>query len=421
MVKKINDNVRTHYPVHSEKNVHGKVMLALLGLLASACCGALIVVVVVVFLWLKRRKSSAVFVAPPDQIPDQMLAADCKAVQIRSFSASLDNDIKQIPYSNLPDGQGHIFPDGLVSVIPRKNGSYVAIWGEAINYRSEATTAKLENHIVKGPGIYGYSPCTGDPSSSTYASWATGGQWLMWVYPIPGTTKWLSYIHTEEGQDASGKCAGGGNAAHKRIGITYSSDDGKTWSKPEKMIDIGTFVPGKFTGTGDCGGIYECHTKTWYCYFGGDNMLGIGRSQDPEAKSGSWQVMQDNQWVDALTATRYSPMNITPTQYQNMANVNCHFNTALNQYVMIGSPYGSNKQDLIISASGDALNWVAFQKVSMNGPLQSPIPSNPFYPFIIGDQSHYEAGASATLYYAVWDYSGPYVKRTMNYRTIRFT
>lgn len=355
----------------------------------------------------------------PGLLPNLLLSESCPTTTGGNFSATLGDDVKQIPYSQLPEGEGHIFPDCLVSVVPSQSGKYVAIWAESFNYRSESTSAKLENHTAKAPRIYGYPFCEG-AASADYVEWGTGGLWLMWVRPIAGTSKWLAYVHTEEGVDTSGKCVGGGNTAHKRIGVAYSSDEGKSWTKAQKMIDIGKITPNKFTGAGDCGGLYVCGSKTWYCYFGGDHMLGIGRSKDGEAKPGSWQVLNNGQWVDALTATEYSPMNITPVEYRNMANVNCHFNTELGQYVMIGSPY-SAKQDIVISASQDGETWSVFKKISMSAPLQMPIPKNPFYPFVIGDKSHYEAGKTATMYYATWDYTGPYARRTMNYRTITFS
>lgn len=382
---------------------------------SSGSCVLLVIILVTVLVVVLNNGDST---TQPPQSPQQpQIVCPSLSALPSSFGAVAKGDVGTMSYDNLISGEQHIFPDGLVSCVKSRKqpGTYVAIWSEAMNYRSQANTSRLEQHKVTPPIVYGYTFCKGQ-STPYYKDWASGGQWLLWVSPLPNNPdRWLGLIHTEAGVNSAGECIGGGQPAFKTIAITYSNDEGKTWESPSQIIKVGNSAPNSWGGAGDMCGIYVCQTKTWYCYFGGSQGgMGIARSMDPEAKAGTWQVLLNNGWVDALNTSAYSPLRIT---YPNAANPNVFFSTHYNAYVMILWPYESG--NLTMSLSQNGLDWSPFVNVSVEGEGLSIPPTNghPLFPFVIGSNGHLEVGKTGVLYYAVWDDKS---WRHMKYRTIEF-
>lgn len=377
----------------------------------------LIIILVPVLVILLTHTNDARPQQPQPQHPSQDGACPSLSPPTSSFSAVAKGDVGTMPYENLPTGNEHILPDGLVSVLPSRKqpGQYVAIWSEALDYRSVANSPRIETHNVKAPHVYGYSFCQGN-SFPYYTSWSNGGQWIIWVRPLPNNPdRWIGLVHTESGINSAGGCIGGGQPAFKSIAVTYSNDEGKTWEPPQQIIKVGQLKANEWGGVGDNCGIYVCQTKTWYCYFGGTPGLGIARSLDPDGKAGTWQISYNGAWIDALSAPTYSPLNISNP---NSANPNVFFSTFYNAYVMILWPYTSGS--LTIALSQDGLNWTRSVNVSVEGQGLELPPANghPLFPFVIGSNSHLEVGKTGVLYYASWNQNDD--KRHLKYRTIEF-
>jgi hypothetical protein len=388
--------------------------------LSSSSMFLLLIIILVTVLVIVLAKKDQDQLKPPVQGPGTggTTTTGCPSIGAlpSSFGAVAKGDVGVMSYDNLVPGEQQIFPDGLVSTLPSRKqpGQYVAIWSEALDYRSVANTPRIEQHIVRKPHVYGYSFCQGQ-SFPYYTSWSNGGQWIIWVRPLPNNPdRWIGLVHTESGINSAGECIGGGQPAFKLIAITYSNDEGKTWEPPKQIIKIGNQIPNTWGGIGDNCGLYVCQTKTWYCYFGGPPGMGIARSLDPEAKAGTWQVYLNGNWVDALSAQSYSLLGISN---KNSANPNVFYSTFYNAYVMILWPYESGSITMAISQDG--LNWSPSVNISIEGEGLGipPIKGHPLFPFVIGSNGHLEVGKAGVLYYAVWDDRS---WRRMKYRTIEF-
>lgn len=396
----------------------------------SMSCSIVVVIIVITLLILQKTKTTTTTqknVQPPRNFGVCQKSGDPPS----NYTIKATGPVSTIEYNHMPDGMGHIWPDCLISVIPSQKspGTYVAIWAEAINFRSTAKSSKLDDHYIKGSDkVFGWNSCQKTNADTGYADWNTGGAWLQWVYPLPNGT-WVGLIHTESGVKGDGSCAVGGDPQFKRIGVTFSTDEGLTWSIPKVIISVGTYVPQQWGGVGDFGGAYHCETNTLYCYFKGQQGLGVARSQD---YGQTWKVWYNNNWIDAVNAPGYTKLNVNIEE-----NVNVHFNTYLNCYVMIGWVRGTNQVRSYLSK--DCITWTSEKTMTVEGdPLapdggpfvnqQGGKSTPPIYPFIIGDNAHYEAGETARLYYAQWDNDqataangARYDRRHLRWRPIKFS
>ena len=86
--------------------------------------------------------------------------------------------------------------------------------------------------------------------------------------------------------------SGGGDCTYKSIGIRYSQDLGKSWTRSVPIVTKGKQIEScdeanRFTGTGDFAAMWNPNRKEWVI-LAQEGPLVMSASSDPLAKPGSW-------------------------------------------------------------------------------------------------------------------------------------
>ena len=101
-----------------------------------------------------------------------------------------------------------------------------------------------------------------------------------------------SLIGFEHNEDYFAGSGGGGDCTYKSIGIRYSQDLGKSWTRSVPIVTKGQQTAScdeanRFTGTGDFAAMWNPTRKEWVI-LAQEGPLVMSTSADPLAKPGSW-------------------------------------------------------------------------------------------------------------------------------------
>ncbi|KAK9799398.1 hypothetical protein WJX73_002088 [Symbiochloris irregularis] len=281
----------------------------------------------------------------------------------------------------------NLTPDARIPVLPNieapeedKNISWIAFWSSASSYRTMAGSPFAEAQLKTEPDPMG-------PVEMPIQAWDDHGRYLNSVFRLNETTM-VSFFHAEQlwSPDIT--------PVWKSIGVTYSQDNGVSWSAGEQIITSGPQpATPQFGGAGDHCVIWDPFNKLWLCYYTSGGIC-LAASNDPEGAPGTWFKWNGTEF----TAPGIAPSNASDYPLTSIddvlgSNPSVHWNTLLQRWVMV---YASWPADLFITTSTDGFEW---QK-----PLEIVAPpgdgTSARYPTIISSQGDLVSGKFAKLYYA---------------------
>lgn len=287
------------------------------------------------------------------------------------------------------DMEGY-WPDGKISVL-RENGSenFVLYWAENRSFRTEGHTPFPEDHIsqlkprarVLGVGI------------NHIPGFTDGGSWFIGLNRLQDE-RLVGFFHAES--------RWGGLTAYKSIGVAYSSDNGHTWTKGEKILNVNYTKPieAQWSGLGDGCVVYNEELQLYICYYsanveGEDYKICMAASEDPLGSPGTWKKWDGRNFTiegfDGDTGIGGVDHKIAGLTAQAGANPSVMWNEYLKRWIMV---YAGWNKVLYMSSSADGLTWERPLAIT------STAEETAGYPNLISEQGDAKGGQTIKLYYA---------------------
>ena len=283
------------------------------------------------------------------------------------------------------------FPDGHIAVLPRcDDGSesedeaadWMMIWSEFENYRSVGASQFPEDQASLSPpeAVFG--------GRGDWEGFDNGGSWLMSVHRVGDTGELIGFYHAEDHWYPLNS----EHIAWKSCGVTYSYDNGVTWTQGEQIISSDEPKPDdpEWGGAGDNCVVWDWKNGRWAGFFQ-QSTLRTAVSEDPNGYVGTWFKYFEGAFEEPGIGGHSTPLEGLP----GGANPSVHWNTHLQKWVMVYHGWGP--KDVLITASEDLINWEPARTVA-----SSTVGGNAWYPTIIGEDDKV-AGESARIYYADMD------------------
>lgn len=299
------------------------------------------------------------------------------------------------------------WPDGKLCVIPASTpGKFLCFWGEKYSYRTEASSASIENHVkqvTEDNRVFGRNMNHVD-------GFYDGGAWFIGINRL-SDNKLVGFFHAESHWGMQ-------SGAYKSIGVTYSEDEGKTWSQGKKIItaDYSKPTTAAWCGLGDGCVVYNSVKKQYICYYSaktkGDYRICMAASNDIEGKPGTWKKWNGTEFTvegcNPNTELGGEDTSIEALSNITGANPSVLWNSFLKKWIMV---YASWSGSIYMSASDDGLTWATPIKAFENA-------SKVTYPNLIGINGDSEANNTVRLYYG--DSQKEDGTRKLAYRTIEY-
>ena len=289
--------------------------------------------------------------------------------------------------------------DGKISVIKFKGQkNYTTFWSGNKSYMQEGCESPyLENNVNR---LQENMAVIGKGITST-EGFSDGGQWMIGVHELPDG-RLAGFFHSESHWKG---CKG----AYKSIGLAYSDNNGKTWTKGSKIISGSDPKParpedpnsGKSYGLGDGCSVWNEARQSWIVYYSGfdgrNYRISMAESKDPAAKAGTWKKWDGSDFtVEACNQkTGLGGPNVAIKNLSSYAggNPSVTWNTHLEKWIMF---YHSWQKAIVMSTSADGITWdKPVLLVDLN--LE---PGGSMYPNIVGEHGDLTTGQSFRLYYA---------------------
>lgn len=315
-----------------------------------------------------------------------------------SISEPVDIDIQGVPY------EGY-WPDGKICMM-KSDEKYICYWGEGSSFRTSSTSPLLENHKINWDNlVYG-------KNKGGVEGFYDGGAWIIGIHSL-GNDKLVGFFHAESHWDEYPY-----EGAYKSIGVTYSYDNGITWSEGKRIISTDYSKPDSpgWCGLGDGCVVWNSELKSFICYYsassGGDYRICMAASPDLEGKPGTWKKWDGTNFTNE-GCNPYSQLGGKDVYIEGLyqvsgSNPSVMWNTFLNRWIMT---YASWSGQIYLSSSLDGINWeepiLAF---SENGKQT--------YPNLISTEGDCVGGQSLRLYYG--HNQGDDGRRKLAYREIIF-
>lgn len=286
--------------------------------------------------------------------------------------------------------QGY-FPDGKISIIKDEVAEkYIAFWAEAVNFRTEANTPYLEDHIsqVKSENsVFGIGFNQQDGFND-------GGSWFMGVHKL-SDGRLAGFFHAESHWPV-------GIGAYKSLGVAYSSNNGHTWTDANKILNVNYLKPSaaQWSGLGDGCVVYNEKRGQFICYYSasadGDYRICMAASSDPAGAPETWKKWNGSNFTadgyNSISGVGGIDTQITGLQSIAGANPSVHWNSYLQKWIMV---YHGWEQVVYMSSSNDGLVWenpIALTDLSRE---------RAWYPNLIGDNGDATGSKVLKLYYAL--------------------
>jgi hypothetical protein len=286
------------------------------------------------------------------------------------------------------------FPDGKISIIKDEvTDKYITFWAEAVSFRTEASTPYLENHIshvTHNNRVFG-------KGFNVQDGFNDGGSWFIGIYKL-SDGRLAGFFHAESHWT-------GDITAYKSIGVSYSSDNGRTWTSGSKILNVDYLKPTtpSWSGLGDGCVVYNDERKQYICYYctfvndeSPNSKICMAASSDPTGASGTWKKWDGMDFTvegyNNTTGIGGISTAIKGLQHNYGANPSVMWNSFLQKWVMVY--HGWDPKVIYMSSSNNGLDW------------ENPITitnineETAWYPNLIGDNGDTIGGQTVKLYYA---------------------
>ena len=244
-----------------------------------------------------------------------------------------------------------------------------------------------------------------------------GGQWFIGVHEM-SDEKLIGFFHAESHwKNQSG--------AYKSIGVSYSTNRGKTWTPGERILSGNEPKPaesandGRSYGLGDGCVVWNEERKSWICYYSGycpdgkDFCITMAESKDPEGKAGSWKKWDgkvfSEEGCDPESGLGGINVTIEPLKAYHGGNPSVMYNRETKEWMMV---YHSWQRSIIFSTSKDGITWSAPTAI-IDPTLEK---GGAMYPNFISEEGDIIGGKEFRVYYSADMVNGI---RTLCYRKIR--
>ncbi|RQP18607.1 MAG: hypothetical protein EAS52_04985 [Parapedobacter sp.] len=287
------------------------------------------------------------------------------------------------------DMQGY-WPDGKISAVKEEGSEkFVLYWAENYSFRTEGNTPFPEDQIdqlrpqnrVFGVGFNQISDFT------------DAGSWFIGVHRLIDG-RLAGFFHAES--------RWGSLTAFKSIGIAYSSDNGRTWTKGEKILNVNYTKPreARWSGLGDGCVVYNEDRQQFICYYsanieGEDYKICMAASDDPYGSPDTWKKWDGRNFTidgyDSETGIGGVDHKLAGLTSQAGANPSVMWNDFLKRWVMV---YAGWNGVLYMSSSVDGITWEQPLAISKNAEETAG------YPNLISEYGDLEGSKVVRLYYA---------------------
>lgn len=285
------------------------------------------------------------------------------------------------------DMQG-FWPDGKLSVFKNDNAQFIIFWGEKYSIRTEGESPYPENQILQvlpvnrvfGKGI------------QEQQGFNDGGSWFIGVHKLEDQ-RLVGFFHAESHWT--------GGMAYKSIGVTYSTDKGRTWSAGRKILNVDYPKPteAKWSGLGDGCVVYNQVLGKFICYYSAyvakeDYKIAMAASRDSTGIEGSWKKWDGNDFavdgLDAVSGLGGIDHKVQGLSSRSGANPSVMWNSYLKKWLMV---YSGWDKVIYMSVSTDGLAWEEPFALTL------PDKETATYPNLIGENGDLEGGKVIKLYY----------------------
>lgn len=183
--------------------------------------------------------------------------------------------------------------------------------------------------------------------------WCSGGLWLMGV--LPTRSNWVGIWHAED--HYTPLVENPDRYAWKSIGVSISTDQGLTWTKPRQIITAHANKPSQpaWGGAGDCAAVYDSQNQRIVILFTEKNDWNAGlmaaMTTDLEDLQG-WKKWNGTEFASDGLGGYGEPL--SELKRQAGANPSLQWNNYLQKWLMVWHSWNGN---LVYSSSHDLVNW----------------------------------------------------------------
>lgn len=225
---------------------------------------------------------------------------------------------------------------------------FVSFWSHATNFRTVGDKPLSFEDGAQTVQIPGFDYTSED--------WCSGGLWLMAVLDLGlNNTAWVGIWHAE---DTYAPLDNPSKIAWKSIGVSQSTDQGRTWSKPRRILTAHQTKPQEspeWGGVGDCHAVYDERNARIVIFFQEKNdwnaALTVAMTTDLTGLQG-WKKF--NGTAFANDGDGGEVFHLENLKQKPGSNPSVHWNEYLNKWIMVWHAWAG---DIYLSSSDNLVHW----------------------------------------------------------------